>query len=164
MPELQLESLLGSCVSTPNAMERHHRPHGCLHCANGRPQLRGKLGRQGMEPACKSHLLPNLQIIWGVRPVCLGDAMLLRTNVSVQVVVCSTSQEKARLATSNVTMGERLLESSNSLPAASAGLTVVVGLLASAMVPGTTVNFGVADEHLLAGWLSLMAVPVSTKR
>ena len=53
VPESQLESLLGSCVSSPNAMERHHRPHGCLHCADGRPQLRSKLGRQGMEPGRK---------------------------------------------------------------------------------------------------------------
>ena len=65
MPELQLETLLGGCVRSPDAMERHHRPHGCLHCANGRPQLCSKLGSEGMEPGCKSHLLPDLQSVWG---------------------------------------------------------------------------------------------------
>ena len=53
------------------------------------------------------------------------------------------------------------MESSNSLPAASAGLTVVVGLLPSAMVPGTQVKL---IEILLAGWLSLMAVLVLSQR
>ena len=53
------------------------------------------------------------------------------------------------------------MESSNLLPAASAGLTVVVGLLPSAMVPGTKMEFfEVADEQSAGR----MAVPVSTKR
>ena len=136
MPELQLEALLGSCVSSPNAMERHDCPHGCLHGAHRRPQLRSKLGSQGMEPGCKPHGLPNLQTVWGVRPVCLGDAVLLQTGVSVQVVACSTTQEKARLLlhTGNVTMGGEALGVLDFVTSNFLGLTVVVGLLPSAMV------------------------------